>query len=274
MHTETPYQFLRQQAAKPRVAVSLRLLLWLLTPALLLLVWQGIVALRLYPAFIIPAPLTVWERFIEVLTDGRLLYHTGVTLGETLAGLGIGTLLGVTLGYLIAKSKLLDALLSPLVVAFQSTPVVAYAPLLVIWFDGDATSKIMTSALIVFFPMLMNTVIGLRAVPPSLHDLMRSLRATRWQHFNSLEVPAALPILLGGLRVSATLAVVGAVVGEFIIANAGLGFLITEARYRYDTALVIVAVLMLALIARLLYSAVNLLEARLIAWQRSKSAHL
>jgi NitT/TauT family transport system permease protein len=268
MHTETRYPLTRQ-ATRPRFALPVRTLLWLIAPALLLLVWQGVVLLRLYPEFIIPAPLTVWERFVEVLLDGRLLYHTGVTLGETLGGLAIGAVLGVLLGYLIAKSKTLDALLSPLVVAFQSTPVVAYAPLLVIWFDGDSTSKIITSALIVFFPMLMNTVIGLRGVPQSLRDLMLSLRATRWQMFTRLEVPAALTVLFGGLRVSATLAVVGAVVGEFIVASAGLGFLITEARYRYDTALVIVAVLMLALIARLLYGAVNLLEAQALAWRRS-----
>ena len=270
MNTETQYRYLARQTTKPRFVPSLRLLLWLLAPSIMLLTWQLVVMMRLYPEFIIPSPLTVWQRFAEVVLDGRLLFHTGVTLGETLGGLAIGTLLGVSLGYCIAKSKFLDALLSPLVVAFQSTPVVAYAPLLVIWFDGDSTSKIITSALIVFFPMLMNTVIGMRSVPISLRDLMLSLRATRWQMFTRLEVPAALPVLFGGLRVSATLAVVGAVVGEFIVASAGLGFLITEGRYRYDTALVIVAVLMLAFIARLLYGSVNLIESLVVAWRRSK----
>ncbi|CAG1771943.1 partial Riboflavin transport system permease protein RibX, partial [uncultured bacterium] len=148
-----------------------------------------------------------------------------------------------------------------------STPVVAYAPLLVIWFGTGPTSKIVTCMLTVFFPMLTNTVVGIRSVPPSLRDLMHSLRATRWQMFTRLEVPAAMPILLGGLKLSATLSVIGVVVGEFVSANAGLGYLVKLARDSYNTPLVMVAVLMLALIARLMYGAVALLEHRLLAWQ-------
>jgi NitT/TauT family transport system permease protein len=248
-----------------------RQLLPFLSLIVLLALWQLIATLKIYPAFIIPPPLAVLEKFGEVLGDGSLWFHTSTTLVAVVIGLFVGLLIGVVLGYAIAKNPLLENLLSPLIVAFQSMPVVAYAPLLIIWFGSGPTSKIVTSALIVFFPMLMNTIVGIRGVPSPLCDLMRALKATRWQTFTQLEIPAAMPVLIGGLKISATLAVIGAVVGEFVSANAGLGFLINLARSQYDTPLVLVAVFTLTVIARLLYSVVSLLERRVLSWQ--KHAH-
>jgi NitT/TauT family transport system permease protein len=147
--------------------------------------------------------------------------------------------------------------------------VVAIAPLLVIWFGPGMLSKMLICALIVFFPVLVNTIIGLRSVSRDLRDLMRSLQATRWQTFRLLEAPAAMPVFLGGLRVGATLAVIGAVVGEFIGADRGLGFMINRARGQYDTALVFVAILALAVMALSLYGLVLAAEKRLLAWQES-----
>ncbi len=233
-----------------------------------LALWQGVALFEIYPPFIIPPPQAVFEKFIAVVADGRLWAHTQVTLTAVLAGLVSGASVGAGLGYLIAKNRLLEQTLSPIVVALQSTPIVAYAPLLVIWFGSGPESKIITSALIVFFPTLMNTVVGMRNVPLPLRDLMRTMRATRWQMFTKLEVPAAMPILLGGLKISATLAVIGAVVGEFIGAKAGLGVMITLARSQYDTALVLVGVIVLAIIARVLYGLVALIEWHALAWQR------
>ncbi|MEO8611228.1 MAG: ABC transporter permease [Chloroflexota bacterium] len=245
-----------------------RRLVPLLSLLVLVLLWQLVTMLKLYPAFIIPPPLAVLNKFGQVIADGSLWLHTSTTLFAVVVGLAVGLGIGVILGYLIAKNPLLENLLSPLIVAFQSMPVVAYAPLLIIWFGSGPTSKIVTSALIVFFPMLMNTIVGIRNVPTPLRDLMRSMKATRWQTFSKLEIPAAMPVLIGGLKISATLAVIGAVVGEFVSANAGLGFLISLARSQYDTPLVIVAVLTLTLIARLLYSVVSLLERRVLSWQK------
>jgi NitT/TauT family transport system permease protein len=153
-------------------------------------------------------------------------------------------------------------------VASQSVPTVAIAPLLVIWFGPGLFSKVLICTLMVFFPVLINTILGLRSVPDDLRDLMRSLQATRWQMFTRLEVPAALPMLLGGLRIGATLSVIGAVVGEFVGADRGLGFLINQGRGVYDTALVFVAVFTLITMAMMLYGVVVLLEARLLSWQR------
>ncbi len=235
--------------------------------AALLLLWQLITVLEVYPVFIIPPPVAVAEKFVDVLLDGRLWFHAQVTLSAVLAGLLVGSSVGVLLGYLIARHPLLEASLAPIIVSLQSTPAVAYAPMLVIWFGSGLTSKIITSALIVFFPTLLNTVVGIRNVPQPLLDLMRSQRATPWQMLTKLEIPAAMPVLMGGLKISATLAVIGAVVGEFVSANAGLGFLITLARNQFDTPLVLVAVITLAVIARLLYGAVALIERRVLSWQ-------
>jgi len=229
--------------------------------------WEIIVKLGDFPPFILPTPALVWSRFWQVLWDGSIFRNILVTLGEVLVGLIIGVSVATTLGYLLAKSPVVERLLSPYVIASQSIPIVAIAPLLVIWFGPGLFSKVLICALIVFFPVLVNTVVGLRAVPEDLHDLMRSLQATRWQTFHLLEVPSALPVFLGGLRIGATLSVIGAVVGEFIGADRGLGFMINRARGQYDTALVFVTVFTLVLMAMSLYGIVVLLERRLLSWK-------
>ncbi len=265
-------QLLRQRTRPARTAARLtyRAFIPMLTLLFVLLLWQLVTMLELYPAFIIPPPRAVVERFWEALLDGQLWLHTSTTVSQMLLGLLVGVSTAVTLGYFIAKSETLENALSPLIVAVQATPVVAYAPLLVIVFGDGATSKIVISGLIVFFPMLMNTIIGIRGVPNELHELMCGLNATRWQLFTKLEIPASLPILLGGLKVSATLAVIGAVVGEFVGAEAGLGRWINIARYDFDTPLVFVAVFMLAFIARTLFGVISWIERRVLAWQPAR----
>jgi NitT/TauT family transport system permease protein len=256
----------------PRSAPSWRWLRWLLSPLvalLILLIWHGVTTVGAVPEFILPAPGTVLQTLVEVLGDGSLLRHAQVTLGEVILGLVLGLAVAISLGYLLAKSYLIERLLAPYIVALQAVPIVAIAPILIIWLGSGTSSKVITGALIVFFPMLINTIVGVRQVEPDLGDLMNSLGASRWQTFWLLEVPAALPVLLGGLKVSATLAVIGAVVGEFVGASAGLGFLINVARSVYDTTLVYVAVFALTLMALTLYGLVDLLEGRLLAWQRA-----
>ena len=232
-----------------------------------LLVWQGLAALLDLPAFILPSPICVGERFLRAVSDGSLARHTGRTLVEVLSGLGIGVLAATVLGYLLSKSTFLERVLQPFLVASQAIPTVAIAPLLVIWFGPGIFSKILICALIVFFPVLVNTVVGLRAVPVNLRDLMRSMNATPWQMLALLELPAALPVLLGGLRVGATLSVIGAVVGELVGANRGLGFLINVGRGQFDTSLVFVGVFTLIAMALALYGLVVLLEKFLLSWQ-------
>jgi len=257
---------------KKETYIGLRKRTWrgaglLMSLAAFLFIWEGLVRLLDLPAFILPAPVQVAERWLRALADGSLLYHSAATLMEVLSGLLSGVVLASLLGYALAKSRLLEKVLQPFLVASQAIPTVAIAPLLVIWFGAGIFSKVLICALTVFFPVLVNTVVGLRAVPENLRDLMRSLHATRWQMLSMLELPAALPVLLGGLRIGATLSVIGAVVGELVGADRGLGFLINVGRGQYDTALVFVGVLTLVCLAVTLYSLVLWLEKRLLRWK-------
>lgn len=247
---------------------GLRRLAFAATLLAVLGVWYLVTSQGWVRPFLLPAPQAVAGKFQTVLLNGTLWTHTRVTLHAVLVGLAAGVTVGVVLGYAIARIPILEDIFSPFIIAFQSTPVVAYAPLLVIWFGSGVQSKVITCALIVFFPMLMNTVTGVRGVSSSLRDLMRVSGASRWQTLVKLELPAAMPVLLTGLKTSATLSVIGAVVGEFIFARAGLGFLISLARGQYDTPLVFVAVLTLTGIASLLYGLVAVAEHRLLAWRR------
>ena len=237
-----------------------------------LAIWQGIVWLGHYPAFMLPSPGKVYGRWTTVLAEGWLWWHVRVTMTEVLGGLVLGLTTAVVLGYVMAKSPALERLISPYVVASQSVPIVALAPLLVIWFGPGQFSKILVCALTIFFPMLVNTMVGVRSVDTGLIDLMRSLQATRWQAFAKLEVPSALPVLLGGLKVSVTLSVIGAVVGEFVAADRGLGFLINVARGNFDTPLMFVALFTLVIMAMALYLMVVLLESLALRWRAVPAA--
>jgi len=241
---------------------------WLLPAGMVaaLATWQVLTMTELVPSFLLPSPAAVASRFVRGWVDASLARHTLVTLSEVLSGLLLGVLAAAFLGYSIAKSAALERLLSPYIVASQAIPIVAIAPLLVIWFGPGRISKVLIAALIVFFPVLVNTVVGVRSVPQDLRELMRSLRATRWQTFTRLEIPAALPVLLGGLKIGATLSVIGAVVGEFVGADEGLGFLVSIGRGLYDTALVFVAVFLLIAMALALYGLVAWFERR-VAWR-------
>jgi NitT/TauT family transport system permease protein len=256
------------QALVDRIQQRGEYLLLPLALALFLGLWELVVRLGNYPPFILPSPGRVYVRLVRALADGLLWWHTRITLAEIFGGLALGLTTATVLGYLLAKSRPLERIISPYIVASQAVPIVALAPLLVIWFGTGQSSKVLVCALTIFFPMLVNTVVGIRSVEPELVDLMRSLRATRWQTFILLEVPSALPMLLGGLKVGVTLSVIGAVVGEFVAADRGLGFLINVARGNFDTPLMFVALLTLVNIALILYLSVVLTENLLLRWRR------
>ncbi|MEZ4639135.1 MAG: ABC transporter permease [Caldilineaceae bacterium] len=261
---ETTSQRRQRQAFTPRWdLLSIPVVL-----AALVVGWAGLVHWQGYPAFILPGPQQVWNRALSLAADGTLWRHAQVTLLEIGLGLLIGLSLAVVLGYVLGRSRTLDRLLSPYIVASQTIPVVAVAPLLVIWFGTGLTSKVLVCALIVFFPTLVSTMVGIRNVDADLRDLMRSLRAGRWQVFTKLELPSALPVLFGGLKLSVILSVVGAVVGEFVGADVGLGFLINLGRGVLDTSMIFVAVFALVVIAQTLYLIVSLLERYLLRWQK------
>ena len=240
----------------------------LLSFSLLLIAWQLAVTVTGTDRFILPGPVDVARQFRLVLQDGRLLTHTFHTVSEVIPGLLIGCLVAMPIGYLLAKSRLAERLLSPYLIASQAIPIIAIAPLLTIWIRSPYWSRVLVAALVVFFPVAINIIAGMRSVPDELYDLMHSLRAGRWQVFRKLEFPAAMPIVLAGLKVGATLAVIGALVGEFVQPKSqGLGYLLVTARYQFKTDLVFVVLVTLAAIALTMYGSVALMERRLLRWK-------
>lgn len=239
--------------------------------ALLVIGWQLLVTLGGYQRFILPGPLDVWRQMQIVVADGRLLRHSLITISEIIPGLLIGCLVAAPLGYLLAKSPLAERLISPYLIASQAIPIIAIAPLLTIWISSVYWSRVAVAALVVFFPILINMVVGLRSVPAELYELMHVLKADNSQIFRKLEFPAALPVFLAGLKIGATLAVIGALVGEFVQPQSrGLGFLLVTARQSFKTDLVFVVLVTLAVIALSLYGLVALLEKRVLRWKLQK----
>ena len=232
-----------------------------------LLGWDLLTRFSGIPNFILPSPLSVWTRFLKAMSDGSLPRHTAITLTEIVLGLIVGVLFATVVGYMLAKSRSLEKVLSPYLVASQAIPVSAIAPLLVIWLGDGILSKVVICALIVFFPVLVNTIVGVRAVPTALYDLMNSLHASRAQILWKVEAPASLPVCLGGLRIGATLSVIGAIVGELVDAESGLGFLLQLGDFQYDTPMVFVAVFTLIALALMLYGIVRMLENKFLKWQ-------
>jgi NitT/TauT family transport system permease protein len=229
------------------------------------LAWKVVVVVTALPPFILPAPETVAERFIGAWADGTIWPHFATTMIEIGLGFVVGAGLALAVGYALARSVLFERLASPYLVAAQAIPILVLAPLLVLWFGSGLLSKVVICALIVFFPVAIATMVGIRSVDARLLELGRSLRATPRQILTTLEIPGALPSIFGGLRVGVTLAVVGAVVGEWAGANKGLAVLINLARGSlFDIPLMFATLLTIALVGIALYLVVVVLERRLV----------
>lgn len=227
--------------------------------------WKAIVVIGGYPVFILPAPETVAARFVAAWTDGTIWPHFAATAGEVVLGFAVGALVALVIGYALARSALVERVVSPYLVAAQATPILALAPLLALWFGTGLLGKVLICALIVFFPIAVSTMVGIRSVDAGLLELGRSFRATRRQILITLEVPAALPSILGGMRVGVTLAVVGAIVGEWAGAERGLGVLINVARGSlFDIPLMFATLLTVALFGIVLYVLIVIVERRLV----------
>ncbi len=236
-----------------------------LSLAAFLLVWQLVVWVSGFKSFILPGPYTVAERFVRAWAEGMMWPHVQQTLVEVLLGFAIGALVAVAAGVLLARSRLAERLLSPYLVAAQATPVLALAPLIVLWFGNGLLSKLVITTLIVFFPVAIATMVGIRGVDRRLLEMARSFRATDWQVIRRVEVPAALPSILGGMRVGITLAVIGAIVGEWAGGEKGVGVLINLARGSlFDIPLMFAALVTLALLGVTLYLVMVLVERRLV----------
>lgn len=242
-----------------------RLIAALISLTAFLVAWKLLTVLTGTPDYILPAPEVVGERALRAMRDGILWEHTAVTLSEILLGFALGAVSAITVGVALGKSVVVERVLSPYIVAAQSVPILALAPLLDIWFGGGLLARVLICALIVFFPIAIATMVGIRSADPLLAEMLRSLGATPGQLTGRLEIPSALPVIFGGLRVGVTLAVIGAVVAEWAGASSGLGVLINIANQGlFDTPLMFVALATLAVIGITLHGLVVGAERRLV----------
>ncbi len=238
----------------------------LVSLAAFLVVWKLATVIGGYPEFILPAPEAVLAEGRDAVASGVLWEHTAATLLEVVLGFAVGATAAIATGVALGKSVLIERVLSPYIVAAQAVPILALAPLLHIWFGGGLLARVVICALIVFFPIAIATMVGIRSTDPQLDELLRSLGARPAQRTRLLEIPSALPVLFGGLRVGVTLAVIGAVVAEWAGASVGLGVLINIANQGlFNTPLMFVALAVLAIIGLAFYGMVVLVERRLVS---------
>lgn len=238
--------------------------------AVIIVIWDLYVRLLGLSALVLPSPYQVWLSLVENTLSGRLLDHMWVTLSEILLGFLLGSVIGVALGTLTAQSPLMRTIIGPYILASQAMPKLALAPIIVIWLGFGIAPKVVITALICFFPLLENTIIGLTSTDPHQVELFQVLTASRWQSFIKLRVPNALPVIFAGLRVAITLAVVGAVVGEYVGANRGLGALVIAAQGSFDTPLMFAIFVYLTVVGIVLYKLMELLEQTAFSWRHIK----
>jgi NitT/TauT family transport system permease protein len=242
-----------------------RLAATLLSLAAFLAAWKLLTVVTGTPDYILPSPEVVADRAFRAIRDGILWEHTAVTLSEILLGFALGAITAMGVGIALGKSVVVERVLSPYIVAAQSVPILALAPLLDIWFGGGLLARVLICALIVFFPIAIATMVGIRSADPLLAEMLRSLGASPAQLTARLEIPSALPVIFGGLRVGVTLAVIGAVVAEWAGASHGLGVLVNIANQGlFDTPLMFVALATLAVIGITLHGLVVAAERRLV----------
>jgi NitT/TauT family transport system permease protein len=234
--------------------------------------WEVAVRGLEIPAIVLPPPTAVLEALWEGLLSGSFFTHFLVTFSEIIGGFAVGATLGIALGIVIGQSAFLERLFYPYVVAFQTIPKVAIAPIIVIWFGYGLTSKIIITAAIAFFPLLANTIMGLRSAPAEQIDMLRAHTATEWQIFRMARLPQALPYIFVGLDVAVVLSVIGAIVGEFVGAKQGLGFLILQKNFNFDMAGVFAILIVLSLIGVGLHLLVTHVQRRVLFWADSNRA--
>lgn len=230
--------------------------------------WETAVRFWEIPAYILPAPLEILE--VILVRREILMEHALVTLAEIGAGFMLALIVGVVAGILIHSSKLLERALLPLVIASQTIPVFAIAPLLVLWFGYGIGSKVVMAAIIVFFPIVINTVEGLRAADRDLIDMLTIMEASQTQIFFKVRVPQALPFLFAGVKIGIAVSVIGAVIGEWVGAQKGLGFLMVHANAQLQVGLVFAAIGCLSALGVGLYGLVSLVERKVVYWRTDR----
>lgn len=233
---------------------------------LFLLCWEGGIRLFKISVIMLPGPLAIVEALWNGLSSGILLYHLWVTVKEIFGGFALGGVLGLLIGAVVSQFRLVEKTFFAYLVALQTIPKLAIAPLIVVWFGFGLESKIVIGALVCFFPMVVNVIEGLQSTDPKQVDLLRAMGATRWQVFRMIKVPNALPFVFVGINIGIVMAVLGAIVGEFVGAQAGLGFLILQYNFQLEMAKVFAVVVLLALTGIVLHASVKMAHRRMVFW--------
>jgi NitT/TauT family transport system permease protein len=232
----------------------------------ILLLWQGYTRLTAISAIVLPSPLDILNASVRQF--GLLVRETWPTLLESVLGFALAMLIGIPLAVCVANSRVLNLTLYPILVATQSVPKVAIAPIILVWFGLGMESKLAIAFLVSFFPVVIDTATGLRATPVGLLELARSLRASPLQIFLKVQMPAALPFVFAGAKVAITLAVIGAVIGEFVGSMHGLGNLLLTANSQLDGPLAWAALVWLSVLGIVLFAGVSLTERLVMPWAR------
>jgi len=228
--------------------------------------WEAVIRVFEVPAYVVPAPSAIWQSLVRGISSGLFISNGIVTLTEALLGFLGAAVLAIVLGSVIAQSRFVENVLYPYLIAIQTTPKVAIAPLFIIWFGFGISSKIIVAGIIAFFPILVNVITGLRSTDPQRIELMRSLRASRWQIFRMVMLPSALPMIFAGLQVAVIFSLLGAIVGEFVGSRAGLGNLIMQMNINLDTAGVFAVLVCLSSIGITLHLIMRWVQKKLLFW--------
>ena len=237
-------------------------------------VWHLYVTEWHVSAFIMPAPMAVWKAWLDLLQSPRAWAHAETTVYETTVGFAWGLAIGVGLGVLIGRIRWVEMTLNPFIVAIQVVPKVAFVPLFVVWFGFGITSKVIVSAVLAFFPILSNTVLGVKSIDSGHRDVMTSLNASRLAVLWRLELPSALPYILSGMEVGIVLAIIGAIVGEYLGGNSGLGFLLISKMNAFETDGLFAVMIHMTILGFVFYFAVGILRRLLIPWHQSAGLDL
>lgn len=239
----------------------------LISLALLILAWDLSIRLFTIPDYLLPSPVAVQAALVKGFADGSLWPHLGATLGEMLSGYTIGCLLAVVLGALLAESRTFERFVYPLLIGLQATPKVALGPLILVWFGFGMTSKVILVALVCFFPLFVNTINGMRPTDPDLLEACRAFSASRLYLMLHVKLPAAAGDIFAGLQIGVSLALIGAVVGEFLSAQRGLGYLIAASSVSMSLATMFSGVILLAMIGLGGTQGIRWLQRQIVFWE-------
>jgi len=228
--------------------------------------WEWVVRAWNVPNFLVPAPSTVAGALGRGVRTGLYLTNFWITLFEALVGFVIAAVAGIVLGAIIAQFRLVERTFYPYLVALQTLPKIAIAPLVIVWFGFGISSKVIIAGMVAFFPVLVNVIVGLKTVDAAKLDLMRSLRATRWQTFRLVTFPNALPFVFAGLDIAIVFSVLGAIVGEFVGSQKGLGNLILQFNFSLDVAGVFAVLILLSVMGVVLHLVMQAVQRHVIFW--------